>query len=92
MILKIIKKKDIQIDEVNIDGYSTDYIFNIKEMNRFEPCLEQQVETTDSIEILFNDGSTRIITLGIIKDNTYINQYNSVFLMNDEGKTIERLT
>lgn len=86
MIVKTIKKAN-----VDIDGYETEYFGNVKKAIRFEPCLEQKEKIAETIELFFNDGSSMFLVLGTIEKENYKKEYNSVFLMNDKGETIERI-
>ena len=86
MVVKTIKKA-----ELDVDGYEEEYFGNVKEIKRFNPCLNQEEEIADTLELKFKDGSSMLLVLGMAGNESYAKKYNSVFLMNDNGETIERL-
>lgn len=86
MVVKTIKKA-----KLDIDGYEEEYFGNVKEIKRFNPCLNQKEEVADTLELKFKDDSSMLLVLGMVGNESYAKKYNSVFLMNDNGETIERL-
>ena len=86
MVVKTIKKA-----KFDIDGYEEEYFGNVKEIKRFNPCLNQKEEVADTLELKFEDSSSMLLVLGMVCNESYAKKYNSVFLMNDNGETIERL-
>lgn len=87
MILKIIKRNKIEGK-----GYETViYKGNIKEIQCFYPLNTTQPRQT--MTIYYEDGREEFETIGIYNKEKEIYEptHKGIYLMNEEGKTIERL-
>lgn len=96
MILKLTGKRQYNIEKEDstenyiIESFETDYIGNISKVKRSVPGNHRK-DNNENLTIDFNDGSQMCLVIGEFKNGTYYPCYKNVFLMNDEGKTIERL-
>lgn len=92
MILKTVtQKKYEKHDSTENDPYLvTDYYSDIEFINKILP-LEHEDGKTENIRLHFKDGREICLILRTLKKNAWIDNYHNVFLMNDEGKTIERI-
>ena len=92
MVLKTVKRRQYDIENsTESETYlETDYITDIGYISRSLP-LEHKDEKTENIKMCFKDGRELIFILSTLKNNVWVDKYEHVFLMNDEGKTIERL-
>lgn len=89
MILKTMRKKkyDVENSTETVETYEINYISNIKEINK----VFNYNELSTSVNLIFNDNSSQIFLLSEKEDNAEKMLYESVFLLNDKGQTIERL-
>lgn len=89
MILKTMRKKkyDVENSTETVETYEINYISNIKEINK----VFNYNELSTSVNLIFNDNSSQIFLLSEKEDNAEKMLYESVFLLNDRGQTIERL-
>lgn len=92
MILKTIKNRKYEIENSTESEtlLETDYYSDIDYVNKSLP-LEHQDEKTENIKLCFKDGREITLILRTFKNNAWVDNYKHVFLMNDEGKTIERI-
>lgn len=89
MILKTMRKKkyDVENSTETVETYEINHISNIKEINK----VFNYNELSTSVNLIFNDNSSQIFLLSEKEDNAEKMLYESVFLLNDKGQTIERL-
>lgn len=94
MVLKTVKRRkyDIENSTESETYLETDYFADIDYINKSLP-LEHKDEKTENIKLCFKDGRELILILRTLKNNAnaWVDNYEHVFLMNDEGKTIERI-
>lgn len=92
MVLKTVKRSQYDIeDSTESNTYlDTDYYSDIEFINKALP-LEYQDGKTENITLHFKDGREICLILRTLENNGWIDNYEHVFLMNDEGKTIERI-
>ena len=94
MILKLVRTKKYEIEdstEVSINEETT-YINNIKSVTRIIPINDRKNRKDELLQIKYeNDLETNIVIGEFTNDNCINYSYKNIFLMNDEGKTIERL-
>jgi len=92
MVLKTVKKKFYEVENsTERDTYlETDYYSDINYISKSLP-LDKQNKKTENIKLIFKDGRELVIILRTFEINAWIDNYEHVFLMNDDGKTIERL-
>lgn len=98
MILKTIKKENYNIeDSTEKESFlQTFYYDNIDHIERYLP-LEHNDSVVEYLKMFFYDGkeiSLVLRTLEIDKKcsgEVWVDNFSSVFLMNNEGKTIERI-
>lgn len=87
MILKTIRNKKYDEKNHSIETYEVGYISNIKEINK----VFNYNELFTSVNLIFNDNSSLIMSLSEKENNAEKMLYEKVFLLNDKGQTIERL-
>ena len=92
MVLKTVKRRQYDIENsTESETYlETDYFADIDYVLKSLP-LEHKDEKTENIKLCFKDGRELIFVLRTLKNNVWVDNYEHVFLMNDEGKTIERI-
>ena len=92
MVLKTVKRRkyDIENSTKSETYLETDYFADIDYINKSLP-LEHKDEKTENIKLCFKDGRELVLILRTLKNNSWVDNYEHVFLMNDEGKTIERI-
>lgn len=94
MILKLVRTKKYEIEdstEVSINEETT-YINNIKSVTRIIPMNDRKNRKDELLQIKYENELEINIIIGEFTNNNCINYfYKNIFLMNDEGKTIERL-
>ena len=87
MVLKLCRNKDyddIKSEEIQYKG-------NVKDILCHYPLNEEKAPQTATI--YYQDGSEETIIIGEYNEEktVYLPTYKYVFLMSDEGKTIERI-
>ena len=87
MILKTMRKKKYDLENHSLETYEVNYVANIKEINK----VFNYDELFTSVNLIFNDNSSQIVLLSEKENNAEKMLYESVFLLNDKGQTIERL-
>ena len=92
MILKTVTQRKYENeDSTESNTYLvTDYYSDIEFINKALP-LEHKDGKTEHITLHFKDGREICLILRTLENNGWIDNYEHVFLMNDEGKTIERI-
>jgi hypothetical protein len=94
MILKLVRTEKYEIEdstEVAINEETT-YINNIKSVTRIIPINDRKNRKDELLQIKYENDLEINIVIGEFTDDNCINYlYKNIFLMNDEGKTIERL-
>ncbi len=94
MILKLVRTEKYEIEdstEVAINEETT-YINNIKSVTRIIPINDRKNRKDELLQIKYENDLEINIVIGEFTDDSCINYlYKNIFLMNDEGKTIERL-
>ena len=92
MVLKTVKRRkyDIENSTKSETYLETDYFADIDYINKSLP-LEHKDGKTENITLHFKDGREICLILRTLENNGWIDNYEHVFLMNDEGKTIERI-
>jgi len=93
MVLKTIRTVDYS-DECSTESnrqqetcYYPDLNFVQKDL-----ALEHSIGKNEILRLFFNDGREISLVLRTMKEEgVWYDLYDNVFLMNDEGKTIERL-
>lgn len=92
MILKTVTKRKYEEAEATESNtyLVTEYYSDIEFINRLLP-LEHQDGKTENITLHFQDGREMCLILRTLEKDVWVDNYVHVFLMNDEGKTIERI-
>lgn len=92
MILKTIKKENFETEESTESNLAliTQYYDNIDYIDKFL-SLEHRDGMAEYIKISFRNGNEISLILRNLENDTWIDSYQNVFLMNDDGKTIEKI-
>lgn len=92
MVLKTVKERKYELEDATESNtyLETEYYSGIEFINKSLP-LEHQEGKTENINLHFRDGKQICLVLRTLEKNVWVDNYENVFLMNDEGKTIERL-
>lgn len=94
MILKLIRNREYEIEnsiEIAINEEIT-YINDIKSVTRIIPMSDRKNRRDELLQITYENDLETIIVIGKFKNENSIEySYKNIFLMNKEGKTIEKL-
>ncbi len=92
MILKTIKKKTYEIENSTEKrtNLETRIYSNIDYIGRDLP-LDREDGISETITLHLRNGNELSLALRILEGKVWVDNFNEVYLMNDEGKTIERI-